>query len=340
MSEVPPPLAEKVVAADTRNHVKRVGEGGNLSPRDRELFEFHALGDDAEAMLKARTSKLLQKWLAGGRLSATELEEIGHVLPAPRKEEAVKVEGKRTVEQLTEWYGLQRRMYFRWMAHGRELAEGPDLPPFDEPHLLEAWYNRMMKRGVFSHRFPRKLRDAIGRLQPETPSSTTTAATGAKRAAAGPGEKAGQSEEPYSTVPTGLRGLMHEVAEQEKRVAKLREDRDAAYQGGDRIRGDQLADQYTEELNQFSVVKQRAINTLEKEKVLVMRSEVELDLGARLMELVRGGMRLYDRAAPRIEAEPTPAGRRAIWREVWINHCRILAESGFAPVLELEALTT
>jgi hypothetical protein len=340
MAEVPSELAGKVVAADMRNHVKRVGEGENLSPRDRELFEFHAVGEDAEAMLKARTSKLLQKWLAGGRLSNAELEEIVHVLPA-KKPEPEQAQGKRTVDHYEAWYGLQRRMYFRWMKAGREVVDGADLPPFDEPHLLEGWYGRMMHRGVFKHRFPKKLKTAIAKIQSDTPSGTSSApqapTTGTKASAA----PCGAGDAPpgaASLVPVGLRGLMHEVDEQEKRVAKLRERRDAAYARGDMVGGDQLANQYNEELNQFSVVKQRAINTLEKEKVLVMKSEVELELGHRLIELVRGGMRLYDRIAPKWEAAADPIERRQIWREAWIKHCRGLAESKFAPELELEAL--
>jgi hypothetical protein len=336
MAEVPSELAGKVVAADMRNHVKRVGEGENLSPRDRELFEFHAVGEDAEAMLKARTSKLLQKWLAGGRLSNAELEEIVHVLPA-KKPEPEQAQGKRTVDHYEAWYGLQRRMYFRWMKAGREVVDGADLPPFDEPHLLEGWYGRMINRGVFKHRFPKKLKTAIAKIQSDTP--TPSATVSSERCDGGtPQAAAGQSGSAESLVPVGLRGLMHEVDEQEKRVAKLRERRDAAYARGDMVGGDQLANQYNEELNQFSVVKQRAINTLEKEKVLVMKSEVELELGHRLIELVRGGMRLYDRIAPKWEAAADPIERRQIWREAWIKHCRGLAESKFAPELELEAL--
>ncbi len=336
MAEISPDLAAKVVAADTRNHVKRVGEGENLSLGERSLFELHACADDAAAMLKARTSKLLQKWLGGGRLSNSELEEIAHILPGTRREEsAAPQEGKRTVEQYAEWYGLQRRMYFRWQKAGRELAEGPDIPPVDEPHLLEAWYNRMMKRGLFKHRFPSKLKKAIALLNHDTPSPLPPRPAAPATETRPPAPPAADH---YSIMPAGLRGLMHEVDQQEKRVAKLREMRDAAYVANDHVRGDQLADQYNDELGQFSVIKQRAINTLEKERVLVMKSEVEVDLGNRLTELVRGGLRLYERVAAKLEAAPTPTAKRAVWREAWINHCRTLAESGFAPVLELEAL--
>lgn len=336
MNEVPPELAAKVAAADLRNHIKRVGDGGNLSPADRQMFIAFASQSDQQTMLEARTASLLKKWLFGARLTKEEQAEIAHVIPnAPRRVTCDQYEhGPDDYDHLA----IKRRTFFRWKAHGEANPGGPDLPPYDQPEEIEGWYERMKSRGIFKHRFPKEIREAISRhLRSTGPAKRPVQGSQPTSTAVDPGETA--------TVPSafttdhGERGLAFEIKAEEHRVASLRVARDQAYRDNRRSDGDVLDRQYRDALDQLSKIKQRAIKTLEQEGQMVSLDQIEREWGPRLETIVQGGMMFYDRIAPQIEALPDHASKRKLWREKWIEHCRVLAEGRFAPTLQLEALT-
>jgi hypothetical protein len=332
MPDVSPDLAKKVTAADLRNTIKKVGDGGNLSPADRQMFIAFASAEDQAAMREARTSALLRKWLSGGRLSKAEQAEIAHLLPAAANR--VVSDQYRLGPEGYGHIGIERRTFFRWKSHGEMCPDGADLPPFDAPEMLEGWYERMRLRGVFKHRFPAKVRDAI---------ASYLAANGRQPSKSDPAGPTRPSE-PTGSVPasfTGVdhgkkRGLAFEVEQEERRVADLRHARDQAYHDDDRAGGDILDKRYREALESLSLLKQRCNKVLKEEGELVTLEQIEREWGPRLETIVQGGLMFYDRIASKLEALPDHASRRRFWREQWINHCRVLSQGDFAPVLELE----
>jgi hypothetical protein len=77
MPEVSPEMAEKVLSADLRNVIKKVGDGVPLSPGEREMMErYLAASAEMEDLAKARSAALLRRWATGGKLSKLELKEI------------------------------------------------------------------------------------------------------------------------------------------------------------------------------------------------------------------------------------------------------------------------
>lgn len=362
MAEIPRELAAKVEAADLRNHVKLVGEGGTLSPANRQLFMAFAAKGDAEALRQARENALLTKWLTAGRLSKEEREEIAHILPGgePAPVEAVipapavpppPVAAPPRPPRSADDYGhlgIGRRTYFRWRKYGETCADGPDLPPFDDPHGLPAWYERMRARGIFKHRFPAEIAEAITKLQPSLPAPGFPS-TEAPPPTAGPGASTTRAGEPAPsggpTVPSAFTadhgetlGLQHEVRAEQQRVASLRVARDDAYTNGRRAEGDMLDKQYREALDALSLVQQRALKIAEQESRVVAVELIEREFGSRLSVHIQGGMLLFDRIAAKLMATPDRAVQRRIWREAWIEHCNTLVSGRFAPPLQLEEL--
>lgn len=325
-------LAKKVTAADLRNTIKKVGDGGNLSPADRQMFIAFASAEDQAAMREARTSALLRKWLSGGRLTKAEQAEIAHLLPAAASR-VVSDQYKRAPEDYGH-IGIQRRTFFRWKGHGEMCPDGADLPPFDQPEMLESWYERMRLRGIFKHKFPVAVREAIGaHLAASGRSSSRPDSQNSAR----PDDAAASVPASFVGVDHGRkRGLAFEVEQEERRVADLRHARDEAYQNDDRAGGDLLDKRYREALESLSLLKQRCNKVLKEDGELVTLEQIEREWGPRLETIVQGGLMFYDRIASKLEALPDHPSRRRFWREQWINHCRVLAQGDFAPVLELE----
>ena len=75
MKPLDPDIADKVLGADLRNHVKKVGGGSTLSNSDRQMFIAFAATGDGEDLRAVRQSNLLKKWLFGGKLTKEEQEE-------------------------------------------------------------------------------------------------------------------------------------------------------------------------------------------------------------------------------------------------------------------------
>lgn len=245
------------------------------------------------------------------------------------------------------WYvciGISKRTFFRWRALGEEVG---DLPPFDEPNLLEGWYARMAAAGHFKHGFPRAVRDAVAKQRgdvaqvPEVVEKKSRV-RGAVAESAGAGAVGGgvaaAGARPRAEVPKffGMdhgeeRGLAYEIAKQENFVSSLRASRDDAYARGEKEEGDAYARRYSEELDGLSLVKQRALRVLESEGKLVPREDVESDLAPRIAGVVIGGMYLYGRIREQLESAVDEEERQAIWKRAWMEHCQTLMQSQFLP---------
>lgn len=160
MNRLEPDLAGKVLAANLRNLVKKIGEGGTLTTAERQMMEQA----EAERMLveelqRARRAALIRKYTQGHRLNAEEHAEIAGVIPATAA--VVKRVTSATYKCTLKVYAekLQaagmpeckdpvRRLKY-WIKMGREdekgqLRDEPDLPPFDDLKEMAAWWRRVM----------------------------------------------------------------------------------------------------------------------------------------------------------------------------------------------------
>lgn len=356
MTEVPPDLAAKVEAASLRNLVKEVSEGAVLSPSNKQLIMAFSTMGDPEAIRKARETALLAKFLTAGRLSKEEREEIAHIIghpaepgvektpppvvAAPAAAPAPVTRGADDYEHIK----IGRRTYFRWLKFGKQLPEGPDLPPFDEPHLLPAWYERMRQRGIFKHRFPDEIADAIAA---HTSGEKAVTKPGKEPTSSAPGTVApGTPAAPTQHVPASFgadhglaSGLQYEVIAEQQRVAALRVARDEAYLNNKKDDGDAYDRRYREALDALSLVQQRAIKIGEQEARLVPVEIIEQEFAPRLNAIVQGGLLLWDSVGPALMECPDHATRRMLWKKKWIEFCTGLRTDRFrfAPPLELSS---
>lgn len=162
MSAIPTDLAAKVIGADLRNLIKKVSEGGVLSPPERELMQHALSGEITDELKQARRAALIRKWATGGKLNQEEQEEVGSVLPDGRGASR-QVTSDRYKRKIRDYVGLLQaagmpvtkdatRKLKAWIHAGRYDATGaprdpPDLPPFDQFDQLAAWWRRCMKYG-------------------------------------------------------------------------------------------------------------------------------------------------------------------------------------------------
>ena len=219
--------------------------------------------------------------------------------------------------------GIRRRTYFRWRDYGQTHQ---DFPPFDQPAELESWYARMKQRGMFKHQFPADMREAIAAHIGAAPDTRPAA------------ESAFVVSEPPSLSPSApaivdaeYQGLEHELHQLRSRVASLRQARDAAYAAELRTEGDLQDSRYREAFNDLTIAEKRAIEVLEKRKLLISRAGVEQDLAPRITGVVIGGMYFLDRIEPQLDAITDPTARRARRRALWIEHCAPLLQGKFVP---------
>lgn len=151
MNEVGADLAAKVLAANTRNVVKKVGEGGTLTAGQAAQLQLETLPSTSAAELRsARTAALLLRWASAGRLTDEEKEEIDHLLPpAPHLVgHLTRASYKHSIEKYAADLGWKSaKTLKRWIEKGR-ACDPPDLPPFDEPEQLAAWWARVMENKV------------------------------------------------------------------------------------------------------------------------------------------------------------------------------------------------
>lgn len=151
MPEISPEMAEKVLSADLRNVIKKVGDGVTLSPAEREMMErYLAASAEVEDLAKARLAAMLRRWATGSKFSKAEMKELeAHFAGSsgsPGKPKRLTAERydrplRFYAEQI--WPGKEIdsgvRTLKRWVAKGKKAG---DLPPFDDLPSLAGWYER------------------------------------------------------------------------------------------------------------------------------------------------------------------------------------------------------
>lgn len=150
MPEVSPEMAEKVLSADLRNVIKKVGDGVPLSPAEREMMErYLAASAEIEDLAKARSAALLRRWATGGKLSKDERKEVeAHFASEGKSGRAQRVASENYKDPYRVyaekiWPGKNLdtsvRTLKRWVKVGKEVQ---DLPPFDTLSEMARWYER------------------------------------------------------------------------------------------------------------------------------------------------------------------------------------------------------
>jgi hypothetical protein len=241
MADIDPAIAKKVLAADVRNLVKKVGDGGTLSNVDRQIFLEMAEGTTSPDQIReARISALMRKWMDGGRLSLSERDEIAHLLP---EASMVNTEGMPLPQQpgalveddVLRIYDISRAKYFRWKQAGAAVPEGPDPPPFDEPAAMVAWYERMRGRDIFKHKCPRVLHDLAAKGLPSRQASPTAHTLAEKQATLTAKHQSTSSQAPNHSqhIPEEERGFLVELEKQEIKTARERRAADEAFANND-----------------------------------------------------------------------------------------------------------
>lgn len=143
MAELSPEIASKVLGADLRNLVQRIGSGANLSTPERELMErYLTMSTPPEELLKARRIALTRKWTLGGKLTKEELKEAGIPDLAPALSRQTSDRYQKPLEHYAKLYSRDKRNIKRWVKDGRE-ASPQDFPPFDDPPAMAAWFRRI-----------------------------------------------------------------------------------------------------------------------------------------------------------------------------------------------------
>lgn len=280
MADLPPDLAEKVLDANNRNLVKKVGDGGTLETTDRQIFLGMAEGNLSPAQIREkRIVALVRKHMDGGRLSAAEKDEVAHLLedasslidtPSVPVPSPVGL----TEDEVKQYYDLSRAKYFRWRQAGQAVAEGPDLPPFEDPKAMVAWYERMRSRGTFKHRCPKRLLDLAAKGFAAM--STETKSTAPPKP--NPPSNSQTGNAPAREAPE-KRGFIVEHEKLEEHTAILREDYLDAYAKNDVENGNLLKQRYFEayEMLRKSATQKEAIGLAEKS--LIKKEDIEEDLG-------------------------------------------------------------
>ncbi len=304
------------------------------------LFDVRGNGDARE-----RKTSLLRKWLFGGELKKSQIEEIADELPVS----SARVTKERYQRAPTDYghIAVSRRTFFRWVRFGKECMTGADLPPFDEPRELEMWYERMRAQGIFKNAFPKEIKRAIVTLcgsQPVSSRASMPPGSPAPQTAASNGDTSAVSPQARPSThgmhlldPGSARGLMMEVDSMERRTAQLRMQRDHAESLG-LASAKELTLEYNETVDKLSLIKRRALDAAEREKLLVSVEDIEPVLGPKIISIVASGPFMFDRIDAELIAEPDRAKRRAIFKRAWIDLCKSLVSGEFSPPLQLEAL--
>lgn len=222
-----------------------MNDSAAILEKDRQ--SFIGLSDQN---LQTRVLALVRKHMDGGRLSGPERDEVAHLLqdatsiiteatPLPRRP------GSLTQDEIERIYELSRAKYFRWRQVGQAVAEGPDLPPFDDPKAMVAWYERMRARGTFKHKCPKLLHDLAGRgfPPPGSPPSKATSPRASPLQSAAPSSSSSSSTQREAPE---RRGFLVEHEKLEEHTAMLREDYLDAYARNDVDNGNLLKQRYFE----------------------------------------------------------------------------------------------
>lgn len=153
--QVPRDLAAKVLAAEKRNAIKDVGDGGTLPAPLRKEMQTAALTPDLAA--QQRAGALLAKYCAGTDLTPAQWEEIRAAhpgfageLPPPSTVAAIAPGAEQRTARLTKadearysaLYGREWRQLRRWIEKGEKSG---DACPLHDPAKMPAWWHRNMK---------------------------------------------------------------------------------------------------------------------------------------------------------------------------------------------------
>lgn len=113
-----------------------------------------------ELLRKARETSLLSRYARGGKISASELAEIQHLLPPAEGVDsnlqvppaAERKQYRKHLKDYCATYDTTLRPIKRWLEIGREAVEqkkpGAALPPLDEPELMAGWWENHMTQRV------------------------------------------------------------------------------------------------------------------------------------------------------------------------------------------------
>lgn len=224
--------------------------------------------------------------------------------------------------------GLNRRTFFRWQSHGRAHH---DLLPCHDPPSVPSWYDRMKVRGVFKHRLPKEVLEAC---RGSPPAAGTKGKT--NPAAANSASTTGTANS-FIHLNSGNHGMAAEIEALQRRVASLREASDTAYLERNDTLGDQLRERHQAELEKLRKLKKDAPKLLADDEENTRKAWVEEDLGA----IIPPAISLWLNEGSAFHRDSQSSLPRAeflrSWRAVVTKVCRALAQSKFAPPLELEA---
>lgn len=182
MTPIPPDLAEKVIGANLRNLVKKVSDGGVLTKEELELMERANIeGTLPDELQKARLAALMRRYATGSSLSKDQQRELSAILPAA-KPIARRLTSETYRYRLSHYVPIlgltgkdPERKLKRWIATGRDKSP-PDLPPFDQPHLMGEWWRRNMEWRVPDYLLRLEQKQTDGDDPPPTDSAPTEAA--------------------------------------------------------------------------------------------------------------------------------------------------------------------
>jgi hypothetical protein len=337
-TDLTPDLAEKVLQAEQRNLVKKVGAGQTLStPQRQMIMGLAAVNASPEELRTTRANALLKKWLDGGRLGRDEREEVAQMFP----DAVFIINGgdddkptPLTEKEVMERYELSRATFFRWKNHGASLPDGPDAPPWEDAVALVAWYERMRARGLFKHKCPRSLLNAT--RQPATPPapSTTLPAAPGKPAAPASGEQ--RSSPPSSPRQSPeKRGFLAELESLQEETAMMREAFQQAEKDGQVDQCKLLKAEYFETLETLRKYEKDKEQIAVASGELVRKTDVEKDLAERLPSIVTSLEILIDRVDAQLITTLDRATRRTIWRNGLAECFKTLRTSRFAPPFAL-----
>lgn len=331
MNEVSPDLAAKVVSADLRNLIKKVGDGGTLTATERQMFiDFTAHGDP-EGLHQARINALLKKWLNGARLTKEERDEIAHILPDRPQPEQPACQGTR--EELAARIGLSRRPFFRWLDYGREHND--PLPAHDRSKV-PAWYKRMQERGVFRNKIPRAVLEACTK-------DTAPPAAGKTPAAAGAG-----APPPKSTNGVASGAMRHflsdggdldlnaDIDQMHRTLTAFRRHSAQQYELGQDDEGTRLMDHAVDLLDKVTNNKRRALEIESLEDSAYPKADLANDLAPIIRSVVANFLQEGRAFHTACKSALSREAFLELWRGMVTRVTRELVASKFGPPLSLD----
>lgn len=326
MDEISPDLAKKVVAADLRNLIKKVGDGGTLTTAERDLFtEFSRADDDPLGLRATRVNALLKRWLAGQRRTPEELAEIAHIIGAPPPPPLRNTEA--TADEQAAALGLNRRTFYRWLAAG---VEHKDPLPIGEPGKIVDWYERMRLRGVFKQKLRASFRAAAAAGKAAAAAKAAPPVT--SPSAAKPATN-GETSRLYNSEAAGL---AKDIAVLESLITGLREDAARLHARGEVDESKRMIQQCIEMIDRVTIFKTRLIKLEENEEVTVRKQHYEEDLSRFMPSIVSNLLHMGARLFGKIKTEVPRAEFLALFRHEVVTCFSEMRHSKFSPPLVLE----